>query len=93
MSSSPLEPCPDCGHRCSPQAEACPSCGRFFRAFARKVKPGDGWSIAIFWGIMLAWIIPTLLMIGLIVVLFIMGIGVASLTQPRPSSDVTNPRR
>jgi len=46
--------CPDCQHHCSNFAEACPSCGRFFRAYARPVTPGDGWSIAVFWGIMLA---------------------------------------
>jgi uncharacterized membrane protein YvbJ len=24
----PLTNCPDCGHQCSPQAKACPKCGR-----------------------------------------------------------------
>ena len=78
--------CPDCQHRCSNFAEACPSCGRYFRVYARNftVQPGSGWSMAVFWGIMLAWIIPTLLSIAVIVVLLVVGvIGAASLTQPR----------
>ena len=78
--------CPDCQHRCSNFAEACPSCGRYFRVYARNftVSPGNGWSMAVFWGIMLAWIIPTLLSIAILVVLFVVGaIGAASLTQPR----------
>jgi hypothetical protein len=34
---------PDCQHRCSNYAEACPSCGRFFRGYARviEVTPGN----------------------------------------------------
>ena len=83
--------CPDCQHRCSNFAEACPSCGRYFRVYARHftVGPGSGWPMVVFWGIMLSWIIPTLVAIGLLVVLFVIGaIGAASLTQPRstPSS-------
>ena len=80
--------CPDCQHHCSNFAESCPSCGRYFRVYARNftVQPGSGWSIAVFWGIMLAWIIPTLLTIALLVILFVIGaIGAASLTQPRTS--------
>ena len=76
--------CPDCKHACSNFAEACPSCGRFFRAYQRTIEVSrNGWSITVFWGIMLAWIIPTLLTLALIVILFIIGaIGAASLTQP-----------
>src|ERR1041384_4536053 len=79
--------CPDCQHRCSNFAEACPSCGRYFRVYARdfSVRPGSGWSMVVFWGIMLALIIPKTLSIAVIVVLFVVGaIGAASLTQ-RPS--------
>lgn len=82
--------CPDCQHKCSNFAEACPSCGRYFRVYARNftVAPGGGWAMTVFWGIMLAWIIPTLLGIALIVVLFVIGaIGAASLTNPRPTRD------
>jgi hypothetical protein len=74
--------CPDCQHHCSNFAESCPSCGRYFRVYARNftVQPGDGWSMAVFWGIMLSWIIPTLVAIGLFVILFVIGaIGAASL--------------
>lgn len=83
--------CPDCQHRCSNFAEACPSCGRYFRVYARnyKVEPGNGWSMAVFWGIMLAWIIPTLVCIALLVIFFIIGgIGAATLSRPnnRPNS-------
>jgi len=31
LASSKLFPCPDCGHRCSTSAVACPQCGRPFR--------------------------------------------------------------
>lgn len=48
--------------------------------------------MTVFWGIMLAWIIPTLLAVGLVVVLFVIGvIGAASLTQPRSVSPSTTP--
>ena len=86
--------CPDCQHGCSNFAEACPSCGRYFRVYARNftVEPGSGWCMTVFWGIMLAWIIPTLLAVGLVVVLFVIGvIGAASLTQPRSVSPSTTP--
>jgi len=46
--------------------------------------PTSSWSMTVFGGIMLAWIIPTLLSIAILVVLFVVGaIGAASLTQPR----------
>jgi predicted amidophosphoribosyltransferase len=38
MSSNALVPCPDCGHRVSHLAEACPSCGRPLR----KPVPREG---------------------------------------------------
>jgi hypothetical protein len=39
--------------------------------------------MAVFWGIMLAWFLPTLLLIGLIAVIAILGgIGAASLPRP-----------
>jgi hypothetical protein len=82
-----LFPCPDCQHRCSTFAESCPSCGRYFRVYARtfSVEPGSGWSITVFWGIMLVWIIPTVLCMVLLVLFFVIGgIGVATL----PRSDV-----
>jgi hypothetical protein len=88
--------CPDCQHRCSNFAESCPSCGRYFRVYARNftVVPGGGWSMAVFWGIMLAWIIPTLLAIGLFVVLFVIGaIGAASLTPTRNSPSLQDYRK
>jgi hypothetical protein len=45
--------------------------------------------MAIFWGIMLAWIIPSLLAAALVVILFIIGVlGAASLSQP---SSLPNP--
>jgi len=81
--------CPDCQHECSTQAEACPSCGRFFRNYPQiiEVTPGAGWSMAVFWGIMLAWIIPMVIgaLIGgvLVVALFVLGSGAAFLTTPR----------
>src|SRR6185436_9060264 len=77
--------CPDCQHRCSHFAESCPSCGRYFRVYARtfSVEPGRGWSMAVFWGIMLCWVIPTVLGIALIIIFFILGgIGAASLSRP-----------
>jgi hypothetical protein len=44
------------------------------------MKPGDGWGMAIFWGIMLAWFIPTLVLSLLVFVLFMIGmVGAASL--------------
>jgi hypothetical protein len=85
--------CPDCQHRCSNYAEACPSCGRYFRVYSRNftVEPGNGWSMAVFWGIMLAWILPTLLCIALVfVVLVIGGLGAASLSQPRSEPSTTS---
>lgn len=83
--------CPDCQHRCSNFAEACPSCGRYFRMYARsfRVEPGGGWSMAVFWGIMLAWIIPTLVAIAFVFLLALGGIGAASLT-PSGRSDTTS---
>ena len=83
--------CPDCQHRCSNFAESCPSCGRYFRVYARTftVEPGNGWSMAVFWGIMLSWIIPTVVCIALIIILFIIGVfGAATLSNPdlRPST-------
>lgn len=36
MPASKLLPCPDCGHQISPQAEACPSCGRPLRSSASR---------------------------------------------------------
>jgi hypothetical protein len=47
--------------------------------------------MAIFWGIMLAWIIPALLSIALVVILLLIGaIGVASLTpRSQPASSPT----
>ena len=36
MPASKLAPCPDCGHLVSPQAEACPSCGRPLRSPASR---------------------------------------------------------
>ena len=91
VETSGLFACPDCQHRCSNFAEACPSCGRYFRVYARTftVEPGDGWSMTVFWGIMLVWIIPTVLAIVLIFVLLIIGgLGVASLSLPdtRPNT-------
>ena len=77
--------CPDCQHRCSNFAEACPSCGRYFRVYARyfTVLPGGGWSMVVFWGIMLAWILPTLVTVGILVIVFVIGgIGAASLSRP-----------
>lgn len=77
--------CPDCQHQCSNFAEACPSCGRYFRVYARNytVEPGNGWSMVVFWGIMLAWILPTLVTVGIVVILFVIGgIGAASLSRP-----------
>ncbi len=73
--------CPDCQHRCSNFAEACPSCGRYFRVYARNytVQPGSGWSITIFWGIMLVWIIPAVIGIVLAIILVVIGgIGAAT---------------
>jgi hypothetical protein len=81
--------CPDCQHSCSNFAERCPQCGRFFQTFEQgqiQVRPGDGWSMAVFWGIMLAWIIPMILGIALIVLLVVIGgIGAASLAPRSPS--------
>ena len=51
--------------------------------------------MAIFWGIMLAWIIPTLLSIALVVLLIVLGvIGTAALaprsqTTPTPNADTS----
>lgn len=83
--------CPDCQHRCSNFAEACPSCGRYFRVYARNytVEPGGGWSMAVFWGIMLAWIIPTVVGMVLFALLVVGGIGAASLA-PSTRSDTTS---
>ncbi|HEX3186678.1 MAG TPA: hypothetical protein VHQ94_17920 [Pyrinomonadaceae bacterium] len=47
--------------------------------------------MAVFWGIMLCWIIPTVLGIALIIIFFIIGgIGAASLSRPdlRPNTTV-----
>lgn len=85
--------CPDCQHACSHFAEACPSCGRYFRVYARnfQVEPGSGWAMTVFWGIMLAWILPTLLVIAIgVVILVIGGIGAATLTQPHSSPSSTS---
>ena len=84
--------CPDCQHKCSNYAEACPSCGRYFRMYARNftVQPGGGWSMAVFWGIMLAWILPTLVGVALIVLLVLGGVGAASLRQPRSTRSTTS---
>ena len=38
MPASKLAPCPDCGHLISPQADACPSCGRRLRP----ARPQEG---------------------------------------------------
>lgn len=85
-----LVACPDCQHRCSTFAESCPSCGRYFRVYARNftVQPGSGWSITIFWGIMLVWIIPALIGALLVVIFFVIGgLGAATLSRPdRPST-------
>lgn len=88
---SGLFSCPDCQHHCSNFAESCPSCGRYFRMYARTitVAPGSGWSMTVFWGIMLAWIIPTIVCVALVIILFVIGgIGAATLSQPdfRPNT-------
>lgn len=76
--------CPDCQHNCSNFAETCPGCGRYFRSYARIVSVNrNNWSITVFWGIMLAWIIPMLLGFALIVLFIFMGVGAASLV-PAP---------
>ncbi|HKO61473.1 MAG TPA: hypothetical protein VJV03_09965 [Pyrinomonadaceae bacterium] len=77
--------CPDCQHHCSNFAETCPGCGRFFRSYSRiyRTRPGEGWSMAVFWGIMLAWIIPMFVGLLLFIILLVIGgIGAATLTQP-----------
>lgn len=81
-----LSPCPACDHSCSDQAASCPGCGHFFHDNQAKVRPGDGWSIAIFWGIMLAWIIPVVLSSILVAILFLIGVlGLASLSSGTPA--------
>jgi hypothetical protein len=86
--ASTLFACPSCQNGCATNAHFCPSCGHVFEEQV-KMRPGDGWSMTIFWGIMLAWIIPTILTIVLAVILFVIGaIGVVSLTprdQPTPT--------
>jgi hypothetical protein len=73
-----LYSCPECSHRCAESAYTCPSCGHCFQQ--PKVRPGDGWGMAIFWGIMLAWFIPTFVVGLLVFVLVLIGaIGAASL--------------
>lgn len=76
--------CPDCDHDCSNFAETCPKCGRYFRRYASTINVNrNGWSITVFWGIMLAWIIPMLLIVGLVVLFAVIGgIGAASLPRP-----------
>ena len=88
--------CPDCQHHCSNFAEACPSCGRYFRVYARNftVVPGSGWAMTVFWGIMLVWIIPLVLSVILIIVVFLLGgIGAATLPliQDTRSNSTTRP--
>jgi hypothetical protein len=76
MEPSPLIPCIDCKAAISKYAEACPHCGRFFQGYKRTIKviPGDGWSMTVFWGMMLAWIIP---LICLVVLAFVL-VGIAA---------------
>src|SRR6266540_1573743 len=84
-----------CTAHCSNFAETCPQCGRFFRTFKQgqiQVRPGDGWSLAVFWGIMLAWIIPTIVCIALIVVLFVIGGLTAASLMPRIPSQTPSSR-
>lgn len=91
---SGLFTCPDCQHNCSNFAETCPACGRFFRSYARviTVTPGNGWSLSVFWGIMLAWIIPTIIGVALIVVLFVMGLLTTAYFAPRTPPEAPSSR-
>jgi hypothetical protein len=77
--TSRLIPCPDCNHNCSPQAEHCPQCGRFFRRYDDGTLTVDrrGWATAIAGGIVLGWILVSLIAGALLVVLFILGAGLA----------------
>jgi len=96
MATPSLFACPSCKNGCAENACFCPSCGHVFDAHQVKIRPGDGWSMAIFWGIMLAWIIPMLLSIALVVILILIGvIGAASLSQigqPSPTPTPTQNR-
>ncbi len=55
---SQLASCMDCGGMVSRKAESCPKCGRFFQSLrVIRVVPGNGWSRAVAWGIILSSII------------------------------------
>ena len=89
QSTAALFSCPDCAHRCSQYAEACPRCGRFFRGYGRivEVVPGSGWIGKVAWGIVLSsflWglILMSLFVVGVIVLVLLFGAG-AALTPRR----------
>jgi hypothetical protein len=67
-----LVPCSDCGHQVSHYAESCPSCGRYFRSYNRRleVTPGAGWPDKIAWGIVLS----SILWIFIFGVLFVLAL-------------------
>lgn len=79
-----LVPCPDCQHKCSSYAEACPACGRFFRAYKRviEVTPGKGWSVAVGWGVILSSVFAGLIIGAIFVVLFMLIAGMGAAARP-----------
>jgi hypothetical protein len=58
----PLTNCPDCEKQVSTNAESCPGCGYFFRAFERPVVVSrKGLEVTIAGGVLIAWIVAGLL--------------------------------
>jgi hypothetical protein len=74
-----LTPCPDCNHQCSFQAESCPNCGRFFRRYdaGAVVVNRANWVTTIAGGIVLGWIMVSIIAGSLLILLFILGAGLA----------------
>lgn len=76
--NSRLTPCPDCGRPCSLYAEHCPQCGRFFRRYGEAlVIDRRNWVTTIAGGIVLGWVMISIIAGAVLVVLLILGIGLS----------------
>lgn len=76
--STTLAPCPDCQVGISPEAEACPHCGKPFMRRATEVIPGPRWSWTVYWGLVLFVVIPVLISVIITVLLFMIFVGAAA---------------
>jgi hypothetical protein len=79
-----LNNCPDCEQLVSRHAESCPHCGRFIQNLRNVVVTvgRTGWAGTIAWGVILSWIIPSLiLMVGFFILVAMIGGAASTIPQ------------